>query len=152
MIRLAPVAPGQRAALLDLWVEAWRATMPQIDFESRRSWFSAHLDHLSAAGALLTGAYGIDDDLLGFVAVHPQTGELDQICVSLAAQGSDVARRLLDEAKRISPRLLLLTVNLDNPRAIRFYEREGFVQGLHGTNPKSGLPTVQMTWTPIPPP
>ena len=126
--------------------------MPQIDFESRRSWFSAHLDQLTAAGALLTGAFGDNDDLMGFVTVHPQSGELDQICVLLAAQGSDVARQLLDEAKRISPRRLLLTVNLDNPRAIRFYEREGFVQGLRGSNPKSGLPTVQMTWTPIPQP
>ena len=151
MIRLAPVAPAQRAALLDLWVEAWRRTMPQIDFEARRGWFSDHLDDLVARGAMLTGGFDAADILLGFVTVEPLTGALDQICVSPSAQGSDVARRLLDEAKRLSPQRLVLSVNLDNPRALRFYEREGFVQGERGSNPKSGLPTVQMIWMPSPP-
>ena len=41
--------------------------------------------------------------------------------------GSPLATMLVDEAKRLSPDGVTLKVNADNNRAIRFYERSGFV-------------------------
>src|SRR3974390_1466755 len=73
--------------------------------------------------AALAEAYGA---LVGFVTVDPKTMYLDQIVVAPELWGSGVALRLLDEAKRISPRGLDLLVNKDNFRAIRFYEKHGF--------------------------
>lgn len=52
---------------------------------------------------------------------------LDQIEVAPEHWGSGVALALLNEAKRISPNGLNLLVNKDNARAIRFYEKHGFV-------------------------
>jgi putative acetyltransferase len=37
-------------------------------------------------------------------------------------------------------------VNQDNPRAVRFYEREGFRRLHEGVNPNSGLRTWRLEW------
>jgi len=54
----------------------------------------------------------------------------------------------LDEAKRLCPAALDLEVNTDNPRALRFYEKNGFLRGESGTNPASGLKTLCLHWRP----
>ena len=41
--------------------------------------------------------------------------------------GSKLAGALVDETKRLSPDSVTLKVNKDNARAVRFYERNGFV-------------------------
>jgi putative acetyltransferase len=55
---------------------------------------------------------------------------------------------LLNHAKGISPALLTLKVNAANPRAIRFYEREGFVRTAEGINPQSRLAIYHYRWQP----
>ena len=42
--------------------------------------------------------------------------------------------------------MIELDVNEMNPRALRFYEREGFSVVGRGLNPQSGLPTLKMRW------
>jgi putative acetyltransferase len=61
--------------------------------------------------------------------------------------GSKLATRLVDEAKRLSPNSISLLVNIDNTRAIRFYERNGFVHAGEDVNPTSGRPVLKMEWT-----
>ena len=53
---------------------------------------------------------------------------------------------LVDDAKRLSPDGITLLVNKDNARAIRFYERNGFVDAGEGVNPTSGRPVKKMAW------
>jgi len=55
---------------------------------------------------------------------------------------------LIEEAARLSPAGLDLDVNTDNARAIRFYEKRGFVIGGGGVNPLSGKPVHRMSWRP----
>jgi putative acetyltransferase len=84
--------------------------------------------------------------IVGFVTLNAATGWLDQLAVAPAAKGAGAAERLIEEAKRLSPRLLALDVNVDNPRALRFYEKEGFVTIGEGVNPMSGLKTLRLVW------
>ena len=65
--------------------------------------------------------------LIGFVTIDA-SGYLDQLVVAPDHWGSELANALVDEAKRLSPDRITLLVNTDNSRAIRFYERNGFVQ------------------------
>ena len=53
---------------------------------------------------------------------------------------------LLDAAKRRAPGHLMLEVNQDNARALKFYERQGFVREGEGVNPRSGLKTWRYRW------
>ena len=86
--------------------------------------------------------------MAGFVTVDPKTGYLDQIVVAPEAWGSDVANLLMAEARRISPSGLDLKVNADNARAIRFYEKQGFVDAGETVNEISGAPVRLMRWRP----
>lgn len=145
---IAPVTKRDREKLLDLWVESWSSTFPQIDFGARRPWFDARLDDFEAKGIHVLGAFAESGELLGFVTLDENSGEIDQLCVATSAQGSGVGKGLLEAAKEASPHGLSLTVNLDNHRALRFYDREGFLRGRESTNPSSGLRTVAMHWNP----
>ena len=87
-----------------------------------------------------------DGAIIGFVTIDLKTKYLDQIVVAPEHWGSDVALALLDEAKRLSPRGIELLVNKDNFRAIRFYEKHGFVYAGEDKNPVSGLPVNRMAW------
>jgi putative acetyltransferase len=66
--------------------------------------------------------------------------------VSPACWGSDLGNALVDDAKRLSPDRITLLVNTDNVRAIRFYERNGFVHAGEDVNPTSGRPVLKMEW------
>jgi len=119
--------------------------MPQIDFEERRPWFFGHATKLAAEGYATLAAYG-GEVLLGFIMLHAGQGLIDQLAVAVEAWGGGAASALIAEARRLSPMCLMLDVNCDNPRAIRFYEREGFVKVSGGVNPLSGLKTQRMRW------
>lgn len=143
-MKLRAARDEDRAALIALWVEAWRAAFPQIDFHARVAWFEGHLDDWIARGATLSlveDAQGA----AGFTLFDAATAEMDQLCVAPRAQGSGAARLLLDALKARAPRVTL-TVNKDNARALRFYEREGFRVAGESLNPRSGLPILAMEW------
>ena len=138
---------GDREVVLDLWVAAWRAVMPEIDFEERREWFHTHLARLERPDWVIRCAIGSRSRrILGFVALSPTLRQLDQIVVDLDHWGKGVGDALLDEAKRLSPRGLCLDVNEDNTRAITFYEKHGFRRLGGGRNQISGLPTFRYGW------
>ncbi|ACK52142.1 GCN5-related N-acetyltransferase [Methylocella silvestris BL2] len=143
-VHLRPRAPGDFDALAALWIESWTEAMPAIDFSARRDWLRAHLDALEAAGGETICAFDRDGRALGFVTIDPRTGYLDQIAVAAQAKGSGVAGVLLDAARRASAAPLSLEVNQDNPRALSFYRREGFVTAAEGVNPMSGLKTWRL--------
>ena len=138
-------AAHDRVALVDVWVRSWQATLMGIDFEARRDWFKIYLSELQAAGAETLCAE--NPDLVGFVVLDALAGCVHQIAVRPDRFGTGIGLCLLDAAKRRCPQRLALTVNQDNPRAVRFYEREGFVTVGSGVSPNSGLRTWDMVWT-----
>ncbi len=143
---LRDFAEADHAALIDLWVAAWRETGFAIDFDARREWLSNHLRTLRGQGAEIVVGLDAEGAPAGFVTIDPKTGALDQLCVAPSEWGAGLARALLDEAKRRSPGTVELDVNEANPRARRFYEREGFATVSRSVSALSGLPTLKMRW------
>lgn len=144
---LRPATAADRRAMSDLWVVSWAKTMPEIDFEARRPWLAEHLDTLAAGGALIRTAVA-NGTVAGFVVIHPGTGYLDQIAVAPGFWGRGAAEALMAEAKRVSPTLVALDVNQENPRAVRFYQKMGLSITGEGENPMSGRRTYRMEWRP----
>ncbi|WP_428031221.1 GNAT family N-acetyltransferase [Ancylobacter sp.] len=146
---LAPFDWGRMPDLTDLWVEAWQEALPEIDFEARRGWLCHRIGALIDEGAAIDLALaeapgGVPGALLGFVSVHPGTGYVDQLVVHPDHWGAGVASRLVAAAAARSPHHLVLDVNEQNERAVRFYEKAGFSVVGHGVNPTSGRPTLRM--------
>jgi putative acetyltransferase len=144
---LRPYGPDDEAAAIELWRRTWQRAYPQIDFSARLDWWRMRWRDELVPAAVITVAER-DGALLGFVTVDPHSGYLDQIVVAPEAWGSALAAALLDAAKRSAPRGLVLHVNQDNARAIRFYRKHGFVVSGESVNPRSGAPVHEMRWTP----
>lgn len=146
---LEDARPEHAPQMIDLWVASWAKAMPEIDFEARRPWIIDHLAKLAAGGACVRVAReAATGALAGFVVIHPGTGYLDQLVVGPAFWGQGAAEALMDEARAISPTLVALDVNQDNPRAVRFYEKIGLAIVAEGENPLSGRRTYRMEWRP----
>jgi putative acetyltransferase len=143
---LRPYRNDDVEAAVSLWLRAWDAAMPEIDFGARSGWWRKRwVEELVPKNSIVVAE--MNGEIAGFIVIDRQSGYLDQIAVRPESWGSDVAKTLLGEAKRLAVSVTL-DVNQSNPRAIRFYEREGFVRTGEGVNPFSGLPTWRYAWKP----
>jgi putative acetyltransferase len=140
-------APSDEDTAIELWRRTWQLAYPDIDFSKRVAWWRQrwHNDLMPMAHITVAEANG---QMVGFVTVDPHTFDLDQIVVAPEAWGTGVASALIEQAKRISPNGLDLHVNKDNVRAIRFYEKLGFVACGEAMNWRSGAPVQKMSWRP----
>jgi putative acetyltransferase len=151
LFALRAYAARDEDAAVALWLRTWQATYPELDFAERLDWWRERWrkELLPAAEVVIAEPQGSEKaDMIGFVTVDPRTLYLDQIVVAPERWGFGVGSALLTEAKRLSPRGLDLDVNTDNARAIRFYEKCGFVIAGAGKNPISGKPVHRMSWRP----
>ncbi len=144
---LRPYTEADEAAAIELWRRTWQLAYPGIDFAARVEWWRARWRKELVPATVVTVAEQ-EGRLIGFVTVDPRSGYLDQIVVAPETWGSSLATALLDAAKRIAPGKLDLLVNQDNARAIRFYEKNGFVITGVDVNPRSGAPLHRMSWRP----
>lgn len=131
------------AAVEQLWVEAWRSAMPEIDFEARRPWLRAQLERLDSAGASIIVACesGVP---VGFVSVDG-SGYVDQLAVATTHQHRGLGAKLLGAARLRSAGPLNLWVNAANSGALAFYAANGFKETERGVNATSGLPVIRMS-------
>jgi putative acetyltransferase len=135
-------------AAIALWLKTWQQAYPSIDFSARLPWWRERWRNELVPNAAIIVAEEAGE-LVGFVTIDAK-GYLDQLVVAPDRWGSTFARLLVDEAKRLSPDRITLLVNADNMRAIRFYERNGFVHAGEDVNPTSGRPVARMEWKPQP--
>jgi putative acetyltransferase len=142
-----PMRADELPEMLDLWVAAWQAAYPAIDFAQRRDWMADWIAVQARAGAQSLVALA-DGRIVGALIINPQTGYLDQLVVAAQSQRRGIAGILLAEARRLSPDLLELNVNQDNARAIAFYRKNGFAVTGKDVNPRSGAPIYLMRWRP----
>ncbi len=145
--RLRRYAAADEDAAIELWRRTWAKHYPHLDFNARVPWWRERWrkELVPTAQIILAERNGT---VVGFVTVDQNTMYLDQIVVAPEDWGSNIALLLLDEAKRLSPKGLELLVNKDNFRAIRFYEKHGFIFAGEGKNPISGIAVNKMAWRP----
>ena len=144
--QLRPYRTEDEDASIELWRQTWQQANPSIDFTARVAWWRERWRNELVPKATIVVAEQAGAPI-GFVTIDG-SGYLDQLVVRPDHWGSKLAGALVDEAKRLSPDGVTLLVNKDNARAIRFYERNGFVHAGEDENPTSGRPVLRMTWRP----
>jgi putative acetyltransferase len=143
---LRPYLAADEDAAIALWQRTWQQAYPSIDFAARVAWWRERWrNELVPNSAIIVAEQA--GAVIGFVTIDNEA-YLDQLVVAPEHWGSDVAIALVDEAKRLSPERITLLVNKDNVRAVRFYERSGFVHAGEDINPTSGRPVLKMVWKP----
>jgi putative acetyltransferase len=160
-LTLRPYTAADEDAAIELWRRTWAHHFPHIDFNARVAWWRerwraelvpvahivvAEVDEVPPLSPFIPAQAG--KTLIGFVTVDAKARYLDQLVVAPEHWGTGAALALVEEAKRLSPAGLDLLVNKDNARAIRFYEKHGFVYAGEDKNPVSGKPVNRMTWRP----
>jgi putative acetyltransferase len=146
-ISLRPYAAADADAAIALWQRAWQVAYPQIAFAKRLEWWRGRWqdDLVPVATIVVMENAG---GMIGFVTVDQKTGYLDQVVIAPEHWGHGLAQTLIDEAKRLSPAGIELHVNQDNARALRLYDRNGFVIAGEAVNKHSGAPVYLMRWRP----
>jgi putative acetyltransferase len=141
---LRPYRLDDEDAAIALWLKTWQRAYPEIDFNARVAWWRERWRNelVPNAAIIVAEQAGV---LTGFVTIDT-SGYLDQLVVAPDHWGSSLGNALVDEAKRLSQGRITLLVNTDNARAIRFYERNGFVHAGEDVNPTSGRPVLKMEW------
>ena len=143
---LRPYSAGDENAAIDLWFRTWQQAYPLIDFVQRlEGWRARWRDELVPVAQIVVAER--NGDMAGFVTIDA-SGYLDQLVVAPEVWGSDLGNVLIGKAKAMSPGGITLLVNTDNARAIRFYERNGFVHTHDDVNPVSGRKVYGMAWKP----
>jgi putative acetyltransferase len=142
--QLRPYRIEDEDAAIALWHATWQQAYPAIDFAARVPWWRERWRcELVPKAAIMVAEQ--EAAMVGFVTIDA-SGYLDQLVVAPDHWGSDIAKALVNEAKRLSPDGITLLVNTDNLRAIRFYRRNGFVGAGDDVNPTSGRPVLKMAW------
>jgi len=143
---LRPYNARDEDAAIDLWHRTWQQAYPSIAFAQRLDgWRARWRGELVPIAQIVVAER--DGIMAGFVTMDA-SGYLDQLVVAPETWGSDLGNLLIAEAKAISPAGITLLVNTDNARAIRFYERNGFVHTHDDVNPVSGRKVWGMAWKP----
>jgi putative acetyltransferase len=142
--QLRPYRVEDEDVSIEVWRQTWQQAYPSIDFAARVAWWRERWRNELVPNAQIVVAEQASA-LIGFVTIDDK-GYLDQLVVSPDHWGSELANALVAEAKRLSPAGVTLLVNNDNSRAIRFYERNGFVHAGEDVNPTSGRPVLKMEW------
>ena len=143
---LRDMTEADMPAVIDMWVAAWTAVMPDMDFEARRTYFAGRLAQHRDEGAHRLVAVDGSGTIQGLLVVNPALRYLDQLAVAPGCHGTGLGKRLILEAQARSPSGLSLHVNQQNARAVAFYDKCSWRRGEAAINPRSGLPIWLYHW------
>jgi ribosomal protein S18 acetylase RimI-like enzyme len=129
-----------------LWFESWRSTGLAVAQHATEAAMRARIPQELALGWSVYVAVDDHGRLIGFLALKPEIGRLDQIFVAPTCQRQGVGRALLDFAKRQMTTAIWPRTAVHNAGACRFYERFGFRRGETDVHPTLGHRTVIYRW------
>ncbi len=127
MIKIRPARKAEHNEIVRLWMESWDSTGlaggPGHRFELMRERLDREIEggwtlHVATAG----------NRIVGMLAIQPKDKHLAQLFVAPSFQGRGVGKALLAFARDQMPGEIWLRTAVQNTKAIRWYEREGFIK------------------------
>lgn len=120
-----------KASDLDSIMEIWLNSNLDVHPFVAPSYWMSHYEAVKEAISEGVTVYEKDGEIIGFIGITE--GYVAGLFVNKTKRGNGIGKALLDEAKKANSSLTLHVFE-QNPDALRFYEREGFVRGQRQKN------------------
>jgi ribosomal protein S18 acetylase RimI-like enzyme len=143
-VDIRPCEDRDLDAVARLWLESWRSTGLAVAQLATEAANRVRMRELAVGWSVHLACS--EGNILGFLALNPGNGCLDQLFVAPTVQRRGIGRALLEFAKQQMPEGIWLRTAVDNVGACRFYEREGFRAGETGIHPTLRHRTVIYRW------
>ncbi|MEP6829685.1 MAG: GNAT family N-acetyltransferase [Rhizomicrobium sp.] len=137
--------PDDYDALARIWLESWYSTGLKTLFDPGLAMLQARIPEEIEKGWDL---YAADEagETVAMLAIHPRDFYLDQLWVAPAHQGRGIGRTLLDFTREKFPDEIWLRCVVQNIKAWRWYEREGFLFEGEENVPPSDMRMKRYRW------
>ncbi len=142
--RIRRMQPADTEPVLQIWLDASLQAHPFIDAAYWRAQVQVIRTSYLSAPQTDHFVYLRDGEVLGFLSVM-EGSYIGALFVAPAMQGQGIGAALLAECMR-SYSVLTLHVFSENPRALAFYERNGFVRGEETESEFAGHKEWTMYW------
>ena len=137
--------PEDHDALARIWLESWYSTGLQSVFDPGLAMLRTRIPQEVADGWDLYAAEE-EQGIVAMLALHPRDFYLDQLWVAPAYQGRGIGRALLAFTREKFPDEIWLRCVVQNIKAWRWYEREGFLFEGEETVPPSNMRMKRYRW------
>ncbi|HZR75052.1 GNAT family N-acetyltransferase [Bradyrhizobium sp.] len=142
---IRPAQASEHEAIARLWMDSWVSTGLDTASDVLLNKLTARIPREIDGGWSLFVA---DDGrrLAAMLAINIPKKYLDQLFVAPEYQGRSIGRRLLAFTRTQLPGEISLRCALENEKAWRWYEREGFVFEHEDISPENGLTMKCYRW------
>jgi len=133
--------PSDLREVCRVWLASWRSTGVEVAVGASEDELRGRFAHGLDQGWSVTIAE-LDGSIVGFMAMRPCDGVLDQLFIAPDAQGKGIGSLLLGCARVAMPNGFWLRTAAANKSACRFYEARGLTINRVEPHPVHGHDTV----------
>lgn len=141
MNQIRAATPDDHDRVAHIWIDGWRSNEITLTSEPTYTELRERIAQEIAGGWQVIVAER-KDVVVGFAAISPDKGVLEQIFIDPASHRQGVGAALLARAHALMPGGFTLWTHGENSRAMAFYEAMGMARVSTGTHPKHGHPIV----------
>ena len=142
---IRPARSDEYDEIARVWMDSWASTGLEEPSNFLLAKLRARIPREVENGWSL---FVVDDAgvLAAMLALHLPNRYLDQLFVAPEYQGQDLGRKLLAFTRQRLPDEIYLRCVLENEKAWRWYEREGFVYEKQEVEPMTGFVMKYYRW------
>ena len=143
---IRPARADEYDAVADVWARSWLSN--RIGSQSAAELTAVMRERIPLEIKHGWSLYVADDAgiIAAMLAFRLRDGYLDQLFIAPEYQGNSLGRRLLAFTREHLPNEIWLRCVIENERAWRWYEREGFVFEKAQLDPRSGYTMKYYRW------
>ncbi len=149
LIGYRPVAAGDMACLVTVWLNGWLSTGIALAEQPTFLILRARIEREIVTGRWQITVAVVDGELVGFVAISPAAGVVEQLFVAPEHHRQGIGLALLMLARADMPNGSSLWTHADNFGAAAFYTKAGMILVGPGIHPKQGHPILTFAFEPV---
>lgn len=149
LIGYRPVAAGDLDYVARVWLNGWLSTGIPLAEQPTFLTLRARIERETVSGRWQITVAVVDGEIVGFVAISPAAGVVEQLFVAPEHHRQGIGLALLTLARADMPNGSSLWTHADNFGAAAFYAKAGMTLVGPGIHPKHGHPILTFAFEPV---